>query len=88
MIQTFSDGWEGLGKVLGFPRGLLKRFETQHLKDAEKCLDAVLAHWHQDGSQDPKYGEPTWQALIDALDEVGGFARELGPLRKALMNKV
>ena len=62
-ISTLAAEWFNLGVALGLSSGTLKAIESNHSKDARRCLTEMVIAWLQmkDNSQ------PSWQSLASAL---------------------
>lgn len=61
--------WKAIGTGLGIKRGRLDEIEAAHPGDPSECLAEVLTTWLRKGYNVKRFGEPTWQKLVQALSD-------------------
>ena len=61
--------WKAIGTGLGIKRGRLDEIETAHPGDLSECLAETLTTWLRKGYNVKRFGEPTWQKLVQAVSD-------------------
>ena len=68
LIPTVAK-WKAIGTGLGIKRGRLDEIETAHPGDPSECLAETLTTWLRKGYNVKRFGEPTWQKLVQAVSD-------------------
>ena len=77
-----STRWKSIGIVLRVSLDVLDVIQTQYSGNPQACLTSVLTEWLKRNYNVQRFGEPTWQRLVEAVgDPAGGgnmaLAREI-----------
>lgn len=59
--------WKAIGTGLGITRGKLDEIETAHPGDPSECLAETLTTWLRKGYNVKRFGEPTWEKLVQVV---------------------
>ena len=74
MLKTshfLETKWLSLGLQLGLLMNTLKKVDAQHERDVNRCLLECLSLWLQRVDKVDEKGGPTWDALANALSNIG-----------------
>ena len=63
--------WKGLGLALRLHPGTLDNIETD-CRDVQSCLREVLTQWLKRAYNTNRFGAPSWQLLVAAVDHPAG----------------
>ena len=68
--------WYQLGIQLEIPVATLSTIESDHPRDAQRCMTEMLVQWLRNAP------ECSWQKLTEALEAMGGYRALVEKLRK------
>ena len=71
-VLSIKSSYFPLGKALRLPVNKLKAIREEYSSDEEEALSEVLLLWLGKGYNVEKFGEPTWQLLVEAVDKKSG----------------
>ena len=66
-----AHNWRGVGKALRLHPDLLKRIEADN-SDVRSRLEEVLTEWLQKAYDTTRFGQPSWQVLVEAVAHPAG----------------
>ena len=77
-----SAQWKDIGIALGLRFSILDSISAENSGDPAACLESMVAEWLERRYNVMRFGEPTWQRLVEAVgDPTGGdnmaLAREI-----------
>ena len=86
-LISVAANWRSIGIVLRLKPDVLDNIETRYNGDPRKRLSSMLVEWLKRNYNVEKFGEPTWQWLVEAVgDPAGGantaLAREIAMKHK------
>ena len=61
--------WKAIGTGLGIKRGRLDEIEAAHLGEPSECLAETLTTWLRKGYNVKRFGEPTWEKLVQVVSD-------------------
>ena len=70
--------WYQLGVQLEIPPAKLSTIESDHLRDAQRCMTEVIYWWLQNAP------ECSWAKLAEAVEAMGGYAVLAEKLRQKM----
>ena len=80
--------WRSIGNALRLKHGVLENIHTKHSGNPDECLLNVVTEWLKRNYNMEKFGEPTWQWLVKAVDHPAGGANKALALEIATRHKV
>ena len=66
--------WRSIGVALRLKSDVLDSIDTLHRGNARACLDLVVNEWLKRNYNVSKFGEPTWQRLVEVVGHPAGGA--------------
>ena len=83
-----AANWRSIGIALRLKFDLLETIKSQCSGDPRACLSNMVTEWLKRNYDVKKFGEPTWQRLVEAVDHPAGgantaLAREIAGRHKA-----
>ena len=69
-----SAKWRSVGIALRLKPNILDGIETRYSGDPPACLTATVTEWLKKNYNVKRFGEPTWQALVNAVGDPAGGA--------------
>jgi len=80
--------WRDVGIALRVRSDKLDNIETVWSKDLSRCLELMVTEWLKRNYNVGKFGEPTWQKLVEAVNSSAGgantaLARDIASRHKA-----
>ena len=81
-LNPVSAEWESIGIALRLPPSSLYSIEADNSRDPPACLTSVVKAWLVRKYNVVKFGEPTWQRLVEAV------AHPAGGANRALSQKI
>jgi len=80
--------WTDLGVALRLKYDTLDNIETRCSNDPHRCLELMVKEWLKRNYNVRKFGEPTWQKLVEAVNSPAGgantvLARDIAGRHKA-----
>ena len=70
-LYNVAARWKGLGLALRLHPGSLDNIETD-CRDVQSCLREVLTQWLKRAYNTNRFGAPSWQLLVTAVDHPAG----------------
>ena len=64
--------WRGIGGGLRLRAAVLDTIQEANQGDPEKCLSQVVLEWLRKNYNTEKFGEPTWQWLVEVVATPAG----------------
>ena len=73
-LLPIAAKWKDVGIALRLRPSDLDSIETSpHSTSPDKCLSEMLTHWLRKNFNVGRFGEPTWQRLVEVvMDPAGG----------------
>ena len=68
MKEITATKWYQLGVQLEIPTAKLSTIESDHPRDAQRCMTEVMYWWLQNAP------ECSWAKLAEAVEAMGGYA--------------
>ena len=66
--------WKAVGLALRLKLGELDSIAASHPHNVEECLSEMLTQWLRRNYNVKKFGEPSWQRLVEAVGDPAGGA--------------
>ena len=87
-LITVTARWMDIGIALRLKSDTLDNIETRCSNDPRRCLDLMVKEWLKRNYNVGKFGEPTWQKLVKAVNSPAGgantaLARDIAGRHKA-----
>ena len=87
-LTPVSAVWRSIGITLRLPTAILNRIDAENGGSPSDCLTSMATEWLKRNYKVEKFGEPTWQRLVEAVgDPAGGgdmaLARKIARRHKA-----
>ena len=87
-LNEVATNWRNIGIALRLKPDFLQSIETRYSSDPRACLSRMLIEWLKRNYNVKKFGEPTWQQLVEAVGHPAGganmaLAREIARRHKA-----
>ena len=76
LSEVAAAKWYQLGVQLKIPLATLSTIESDHPRDAERCMTEILNWWLQNAP------ESSWEKLTEAVEAMGGFRALVERLKK------
>ena len=73
-LNTVSAKWYNIGIALRLNPNTLDGIQTSKGGDPSTCLSSMLTEWLKKNYNVEKFGEPTWQWLVDVVGDPAGGA--------------
>jgi len=73
-LITVAANWMDIGSALRLKPDTLDNIETRCSNDPHWCLDLMVKEWLKRNYNVGKFGEPTWQRLVDVVNSPAGGA--------------
>ena len=64
--------WRGIGGGLRLRAAMLDTIQEANQGDPEKCLSQVVLEWLRKNYNTERFGEPTWQWLVEVVATPAG----------------
>ena len=71
-IITAKARFYAIGRALGLPPGELSSVRSSNTQDHELQLNDVLLVWLRQKYNVERFGSPTWQKLVEVIDNPAG----------------
>ena len=69
-LTPVSANWKSIGIALGLPIAIL---DCIHAEKPSDCLTSMATEWLKRNYNEKRFGEPSWQRLVEAVgDQAGG----------------
>ena len=72
-VVSRKAAYFALGRALRIPVGELEAVQEQHPKNLDSALHAVLLLWLREKYNAERFGSPTWQMLVKAVESSVGL---------------
>lgn len=72
-LHPVAARWKDVGSALRLRYDTLDSIETK-CNDPDRCLEFVVKEWLKRNYNVDKFGEPTWQKLVEAVRNPAGGA--------------
>ena len=87
-LIAVAANWMDIGSDLHLKPDTLDNIETRCSNDPRRCLDLMVKEWLKRNYNVGKFGEPTWQKLVKAVNSTAGgantvLARDIAGRHKA-----
>ena len=73
-LISVAANWRSIGIALRLKPDVLENIETRYNGDPRKCLSSMLVEWLKRNYNVEKFGDPTWQWLVEAVGDPAGGA--------------
>ena len=73
-LTPVSADWKSIGIALRLPIAILNRIHAENGGRPSDCLTSMATEWLKRNYKVEKFGEPTWQWLVEAVGEPAGGA--------------
>ena len=87
-LSTVSAKWMSIGIALRLDPNILDGIQIKNSGDPQACLSSMLTEWLIRNYDVKRFGEPTWQWLVDAVGDLAGggnmaLAKDIAMTHKA-----
>ena len=73
-LSTASAKWMSIGIALRLDHNILDGIQAKNSGDPQACLSSMVTEWLKRNYNVEKFGEPTWQWLVDVVGDPAGGA--------------
>ena len=73
-LYPVSTKWRSIGIALRLKPNTLELIQAENSGDPSACLASVVMEWLRRNYNVERFGEPTWQQLVEAVDHPAGGA--------------
>ena len=73
-LNPVAANWRNIGIALRLKVDVLENIDTKFKGDPDVCLSHMVTEWLKKNYNWEKFGEPTWQRLVKAVDHPAGGA--------------
>ena len=73
-LSPVATKWKSIGAALQLKSDVLKNIDARCSGDPYACLSEMVTEWLKRNYNVEKYGEPTWQRLVEAVVHPAGGA--------------
>jgi len=73
-LTPVATRWKSIGTALGLKPKLLEEIQAGNSGDPLACLSWVVMAWLKRNYNVKKFGEPTWQSLVESMGRPDGGA--------------
>ena len=84
-LNPVSAKWKSIGIALRLSPNILDRIQAEKSGEPSACLTSVVTEWLKKNYNVNKFGEPTWQRLVEAVGHPAGGA-DMALARKIARN--
>ena len=71
-LNSVSAKWRSIGVALRLKPNTLDGIQAKDSGDPSACLTSMLTEWLNKNYNVKRFGEPTWQRLVDAVGDPAG----------------
>ena len=71
-LNSVSAKWKSIGVALRLSSNTLDGIEAKNNGDPSTCLTSVVTEWLRKNYNVKRFGEPTWQRLVEAVGDPAG----------------
>ena len=73
-LNPVSAKWKSIGIALRLSPNTLDRIQDEKRGEPSACLTSVVTEWLKKNYNVNRFGEPTWQRLVEAVGHPAGGA--------------
>ena len=73
-LNQVSANWYDIGIALRLNPNILNGIQTKNSSEPQACLSSVVTEWLKKNYSVERFGEPTWQWLVDVVGDPAGGA--------------
>ena len=73
-LVPVTANWEAVGIALRLKSHSLATIQAKYRDDLHKCLTSMVMEWLKRNYDVNKFGKPTWQKLVEAVNSPAGGA--------------
>ena len=73
-LNPVSAQWKSIGLALRLQTAILNRIDAENSGKPSDCLTSMATEWLKRNYKVEKFGEPTWQQLVEAVGNQAGGA--------------
>jgi len=73
-LYQVTAKWQSIGIALRLDPNILNCIQARNNAEPQACLSSVLTEWLKRNYNVKRFGEPTWQWLVDAVGDPAGGA--------------
>ena len=73
-LNQVSGKWRSIGIALRLDPNILDGIQTKNSGDPSTCLCSMVTEWLKGNYNVKRFGEPSWQLLVDAVGDPAGGA--------------
>ena len=73
-LLPVATKWKSIGFALHLKPKILDGIETRYNGDPQACLAVMVTEWLDRNYNVKRFGEPTWQHLVEAVGHPAGGA--------------
>ena len=73
-LITVAARWRDVGIALHLKFDTLDNIENRCINEPHRCLELMVTEWLKRNYNLKRFGEPTWQKLVDAVNSPAGGA--------------
>ena len=71
-LTPVSAKWRSIGLALRLKPNTLDGIQAKNSGDPSTCLTSMLTEWLKKNYNVKRFGEPTWQRLVEAVGDPAG----------------
>lgn len=86
-LISVAAKWRSIGIALQLKPDVLQSIDTRYNGDPRACLSWMVMEWLMRNYNVEKFGEPTWQGLLEAVGHPAGGANMALTRRIAMKHK-
>ena len=73
-LNQVSANWYDIGIALRLNPNILNGIQTKNSSEPQACLSSMVTEWLKRNYNVKRFGEPTWQWLVDVVSDPAGGA--------------
>ena len=73
-LYQVSAKWQSIGIALRLDPDILDGIQTMNSGEPQACMSSMLTKWLKGNYNVKRFGEPTWQWLVDVVGDPAGGA--------------
>ena len=82
-----AASWKSIGIALRLKPNVLDGIEAEKIRKRRECLTSMVKEWLNKNYDFKKFGEPTWQKLVEVVSHPGGGANMAHAKTMAMKHK-
>ena len=87
-LSPIATNWKSIGGALQLKSDILVNIDTRCTGNPRACLSGIVKEWLKRNYNVEKYGEPTWQRLVEVVVHPAGGANTALAMEIAMRHKV